>query len=695
MNRGNTAFSLLGVVLIALCIAGDSYIKHRLWINPSLSLRADPLGGIVSLQPGEPTPRPAFIDGDAYYWLSYAQDVSSHKGWRTRHTHLDNAPYGRPVHWFSGLNWFLSGMASIVQHAGRIPLSQALEYAGLVSGPILAVLTLLILQAFLSSRLPRWAAIFFLLSIALLPVWRKEFSYGRVDHNGFVVGAVMGMLLCLCAGGMGYLCVQRKTLLPAARAAALRERRWFVAAGVFGGLGLWAQASFVFVVVLAVWTGLFSYSWFCIARRGHTFRTADMRCVLRPGLWRIWTFSGAATSLLFYLVEYFPNHMGMRLEVNHPLYALCWIGLVEALIQFTNHEMGAACNRWRGWAGLTAGLLLPALALWGPPEWFTLRDPVLLRVHTLIREFEPLRAVMPHSRWLWPLLLFGGFPLMIIPAAIAFRSSTSAAPRRLRMFVTLATAAMLLWATWNMNRMAGLCMATLVALGYTILDEASSQHKRQGVPHCPSLGLGSKGMATLLASVLAIFSLGAFGLDLRGAWTRLRTGDVGDEVCTRIILRDMALMAQRIIPESDRIVISGFNETPLLQYFGGFRGTGGLYWENLEGLRATFDFLAAYDDEDARRIAAERSLKGVIIWASDQKIDQFHFCKYGHSDPSSVRKSLAYRLAHGGPYPDWIGPVPFNTSPLAQGMQFMLFKILPERVALPAVTPAKAVEPGT
>ena len=48
-----------------------------------------------------------------------------------------------------------------------------------------------------------------------------------------------------------------------------------------------------------------------------------------PDVWRLWGRVGAALSLVFYLIEYTPSHLAMRLEVNHPFYALAWWGGAE------------------------------------------------------------------------------------------------------------------------------------------------------------------------------------------------------------------------------------------------------------------------------------------------------------------------------------------------------------------------------
>ncbi len=66
--------------------------------------------------------------------------------------------------------------------------------------------------------------------------------------------------------------------------------------------------------------------WLAVA--GLLKNTAEKTALGRvdPTLWRVWGTSVACTSIFYYLLEYAPYHFGMRLEVNHPLYALAAFG---------------------------------------------------------------------------------------------------------------------------------------------------------------------------------------------------------------------------------------------------------------------------------------------------------------------------------------------------------------------------------
>ena len=75
-----------------------------------------------------------------------------------------------------------------------------------------------------------------------------------------------------------------------------------------------------------------------------------------PGLFRFWGLVGGGASVAVWLLEYFPNHLGLRLEVNHPLYAAAWIGGGEVL-RVAAHE-----GWWREGALRLDGVELPEAA---------------------------------------------------------------------------------------------------------------------------------------------------------------------------------------------------------------------------------------------------------------------------------------------------------------------------------------------
>ena len=55
----------------------------------------------------EPVRGPLFLDDDSLMWLIHAEKGLQDRSFRVRSTVVDNVPFGREVHWSSGMIWFL------------------------------------------------------------------------------------------------------------------------------------------------------------------------------------------------------------------------------------------------------------------------------------------------------------------------------------------------------------------------------------------------------------------------------------------------------------------------------------------------------------------------------------------------------------------------------------------------------------
>src|SRR5512133_3588971 len=89
-------------------------------------------------------------------------------------------------------------------------------------------------------------------------------------------------------------------------------RRAAIASALCGAIGMWISAASVLpAIAITGVSGLAMTVW-----RGNS----ATRCGARfdPATWRLWGRVGAAASAIFYLLEYAPAHLGIRLEVNHP-----------------------------------------------------------------------------------------------------------------------------------------------------------------------------------------------------------------------------------------------------------------------------------------------------------------------------------------------------------------------------------------
>lgn len=576
---GATRFAWILALALALgFLAADS--RKRL---ESIAATSAPIPEGSPLPAPDPASRSGFAGGqhrlilpaegtDGYHWILQTEAVLAGQGFRVRTTDVDNAPAGREVHWSSLPRWWLATLAS-ARAALRPGLTapQALEQVAAGSGPLALALLLCALTPVVAGGLGGAAAAVFALAwVSLFPLY-EMFVAGVVDHHGLAAMAGSLGLLLLVAGGGGAVrvgvAVGEATSPPPDERAA---RRWFAAAAVAGGVGLWVSAVTTLPVVLGTALGVL------LAERLPSRGEGGVRWV--PGLWRLWGGVGCATSLAAYALEYAPGHLGWRLEVNHPVYALAWLGVGDLLARRGRRVAAEA----------VPGLLLalsPAVALLiGGSGVFRPADPLLASLHaTGIREFKGLVAHLggaSPAQILWSVTLL---PLVVPALGVSsWRAlGTGAAPRRLAVVVAPAAAALAL-ALWQV-RWLPTAVAVMTALLVTIVALGSS-----GAPSRTRLRLLFR--TALLVLLLAPFPLAT-------ALIPWRHGYPAGEDGAQMVARDLAHhLRGRVGAGGGAVVLAPPMTTTWLAYFGGFQGLGTLYWENLEGLRATREIASAPDE---------------------------------------------------------------------------------------------------
>src|SRR5262249_48123992 len=113
-----------------------------------------------------------------------------------------------------------------------------------------------------------------------------------------------------------------------------------------------------------------------------------------------------------------PFDLGMRLEVNHPLYALAWLGGGELIAQILSWRVnGTRLDRWRFVVAVGAVVAPVAVIAAARGRVFAPLDPAVSTFHTHIEEFFSLprlvQALGP-STAAW---FAGGF-LLLLPAGL-------------------------------------------------------------------------------------------------------------------------------------------------------------------------------------------------------------------------------------------------------------------------------------
>ncbi len=374
---------------------------------------------------------------------------------------------------------------------------------------------------------------------------------------------------------------------------------------------------------------------------------------VEPRLWRTWGIAGALASLGFYALEYFPSHMGMRLEVNHPLYALAWFAAGDMMWR-ASARMAHATKRRRAdvawiFADLVAIGILPAIVALVPSTFVIRPGTLLLNLHEdYITEFLGLAAQI--ARWNWVQVSVGAGLVAVLVAgpAIALSASRAAArPLRALAIVSLAPAFVFTLLAFYQVRWigvaCGLWLTVLVALttGVTLGRSAWSASVAQKV----FAGIIAFGLCVgLVAATLNHFELtvkdlptgvvlvvlgAAIALPTAGVlrgWTTPRLVLAGFALAMvflpapavafqqwragngmyptkvtelwQLATRDVSRRLRARLGAERGTIVAAPTTSSWMTYFGGFRSLGTLYWENVDGITATASILGALPSGD-------------------------------------------------------------------------------------------------
>ena len=603
-------------------------------------------------RPTDPQPWRAarfFVEPDSYYWLAYARDLRAAEAWRLRYTYADNAPAGREMHWAHLPIWALMGISRLVEMGGVSP-PIALELAGRILMPLFGWLFFSALYLLLGHRLGWRISALTTATLAMGLNW--DFHALRPDHHGFQLAASIFMWLGLLLGGMGWV---RREPAPGAvggRSPLATARRWFFVSSLFGGIGFWLGATVHLFSLAALAAGAAATLLF-IPPPG----TKDP-FEIRPDLWRFWGFSGAGVALVFHALEYAPHHVGMRLEANHPLYALCWLGTAEclrALALWRSRRRRSLADILSAALGVGAASLLPLLIVFGPVAWFLPRSEIMLRLHAHhIIEFRTLFATAG-SQWAKTFLLSFG---VVVPATLwtlvlLWRRQLPVARQRLLLPLCAMTVLFILLYAWQVRWEPFALAAGLLLAGFLLTERrglAETLPARSIWRHLPAL-------------LLALFALQlAYGtFRLVAPLRQLLRVEKLDELWLKALLqRNLMLQLKAQFPATPLRLVLPAEMATAAYYFGVGNSLGSLYWENPAGLGAAADFFGdPLPGERARQIAKERGLTHVLMNPGAGDALMFYQIATGRSDQLGASRTVGGATAKAGtPVPEWLHPEP-------------------------------------
>jgi tetratricopeptide (TPR) repeat protein len=500
-----------------------------------------------------------------------------------------------------------------------------------------------------------------------------------------------------------------------------------------------------------------------------------------PSLWRVWGWSGAATSIFFYLVEYFPSHLGMRLEVNHPLYALAWAGGGEIIFRLCRWLGGGKlAEQPREWAWLAGSALaiviVPVIIYVFADQVFwiaswTNNSKFLFIFHEdYIAEFKDMRRYVD-AMYAGP---NAGYSLSIInPLVLLAVPMLAWCCGRLRqvMFGLLAVGLVVfdlflvsfhhyiyhqsqfpsdyyawlflvgplaifvfllcLWEPWPKFPLPCLALLVLPLPGGLLTMFLSLREMRWM----------EIGYSFWLAAAAGAFL--ALRLHAGYRWTAARTTGLGifiaavllpnplitindwirwhgvvpmsDVELMEIVTRDAAQRLRARLGDQTGVVVSGPTTTTWMTYWGGIKGLGTLYWENLAGLKADMAVYSAPTADEALAQIKKYGVTHIAIFSWDPFYKEYARLSQNmhrpitdteyvaeaplrgwlggllptavnHSDEVAaeipkIQKAFIYDLIEHRNVPAWLRPIfyPMPNDPIMRGQYVALYEVVPEQ----------------
>lgn len=573
---------------------------------------------------------------DARWWIMHAERMERNGEWRIRSTTNDNAPAGREVHWSSLPAWYLVGLSKVLSPWNAREDLSAVEWAALFVGPVALSLSLLAGTLLCARAFGVWVACAFPLCLLAARPLQFFFRAGEADHHGLVsVFAMFGILFLLC----GRLGLPRKGNTHPTRS-------WFVAAGMVSAAGLWVSAATQLPVIAATGLGAVLSAWLL---------SSGDRGNLDPTVWRLWGISAASASLGFYLLEYFPCHMGWRLEVNHPVYAAAWIAggeILCRLVRWVSHgnpPVRDARTAAEAGALVLFGALPVILVVLGGERFFVISDKFLYALHDFfINEFQSVADVSGQTGIHYAAFAFSFTAAASAIAALTLLKSRVSAWHFASVVFTAVPALVMTGLALNQVRWSGVAAAMTVPV---VMACFAALQDRAGAPaQWRRIAAWS---ILLLAAAAAPASLWMRYTDSTGAERTVDKSQV-PSVLTRDICHRIAASAGGKRP----VVLASPSSSTDVIYYGGAKGIGTLYWENIAGLQAGARIYSTRDEQTALSLVKKHGITHMVFFSWDSFGQRYVRLDRGLGKEDEARDGFVAGLLEGTrPQPTWLNPL--------------------------------------
>ncbi len=612
-------------------------------------------------------------DENSFNWIAQTQQMFARGEWRVRHVDYDNAPFGREVNSPSPYRWWLGVVAWLDHAASGRPIGLAVERAALFADPLLSLLFAVGMTIFVAWRFGALPAALFSAGAATLFPFAAGFLPGVPDAHGLASLCALGSIVVLLPG-MNSLRVEAGR--GTGEAADQSIHRWFVLAGIVGGLGMWVSVAVEVPVVVGISLGALVSAW--IVRRGNPGDQPG-RKVAVP--WRTWAASGGVTILVTYLIEYFPDHLGSwRLDSIHPLYGLAWIGGGELLARTVAWIQREKCGRGLrdvigvGFAFIAVATIPAAMWLTGS-RGFLAQDLLWPRLTNLPNGVVAasvkawlIRDGATPAFWATVLPLLTLFPAgwLMLRRATKQQSRISIAIAAGPVLVILGFAGQQL--SWWMV-LDGALLVLLVAAGHA----AAGHRTSRWIVSAAAILMAALGITQLWPERPA------------GAELKLTSSESGE-----LIERHLAHWLAKRAGQEGAVVYAPPQETATLCFYGGLRGIGTFGPDNRAGFGSALMIAGVTTMEEAQALLLGHGVRYIVVPSWDPFFD--NFAQLYLAKNFSNRTSLLIRELRRWNLPRWLRPMPYQmpVSGGFEGQSALVFEVVDEQS--PVVAASRTAE---
>jgi tetratricopeptide (TPR) repeat protein len=386
-----------------------------------------------------------------------------------------------------------------------------------------------------------------------------------------------------------------------------------------------------------------------------------------PEIWRLWGRIGAAATFFFYLVEYFPTHLGFRLEANHPLYALGWLGGSELIAAFGERWLGTPEARWKNWSKLiwpvAAVLIAPTAIILGGTKVFIVADPFLANLHkNYIQEFLPIWKTIQGFgvRMVYQILFVENVPLIAAILTLTYKGRETPL---VVWFVTIATLLFNLMAWWQSRWLLNAsgvqaCLAVVLVGTWT----GNSSLRTRWI-----LALTMVGLLFVPSAVMRHF----------GSADDVKSRRVAPRDAVSMLFRDVAAALRASQPSGEIVVLTSPNASTAVGYYGRFKTLGTLYWENDEGLHHAAEIFSAKSEAEAAELIKKYKVTHLAMISDENFIAQYYELLHPGATAEDVKKCFGYQILGDQKIPQWLEMIPYGIPEELKTLKIsvMLFKV--------------------